>query len=613
MSKKITLDEFIKRAKEIHGDKYDYSKVVYKSLSEKVCIICPEHGEFWQLPDKHLRGSGCPKCSGRVSDISDIIAKFRKIHGDKYDYSKVIYNSNKKKVCIICPEHGEFWMTPSGHLSGHSCPKCSGKYMDTDFFIQKAKEVHGDRYDYSKTKYVRDKIKVIITCPEHGDFLQIPGSHLHGCGCPYCGGSKKKTTELFIQESRKIHGGKYDYSKVEYVNNHTKVSIICPEHGEFWQTPREHLNGCGCPECGLNSRRQKRRITNEKFLEKANYIHGEKYLYKDFKFSKEKDKIKIICPKHGEFEQTVDSHLRDNGCPICGKSMSIAENEIYNFINTLLGENNVVKRERTIVSPNEIDVYIPSKKIGIEYNGLVWHSEKFRENTMYHLEKTEKCKENGIRLIQIFEDEYINHKDIVLSKIAHIIGMDSKKEKIYGRKCTVKEITGDEAKVFLNKNHIQGWVSSSIYFGAFYNNSLVGVMTFKKEGKNKEWELNRCATDINYLCCGVSGKLFNHFVKKYNPVKIKSFADRRWTVNEDNNLYLELGFIKDKYTKPDYRYYSPNNGLERIHKFNFRKQTLHKKYGLSLEMTEKDMTEALGFYRIWDCGLIKYVWNNPGV
>ena len=183
------------------------------------------------------------------------IKEAKAIHGDKYDYSKVNYKGCFEKVCIICPIHGEFWQTPAMHLSGQGCSKCCGRKRKTkEEFIEDAKKVHGNKYDYSKVNYVNNKTKVIITCPIHGDFLQRPDRHLFGCGCNKCGydntAEKCKTSlEDFIKRAKEIHGDKYDYSKVVYVNNHTKVCIICPIHGEFWQTPRTHLMGRGCPIC----------------------------------------------------------------------------------------------------------------------------------------------------------------------------------------------------------------------------------------------------------------------------------------------------------------------------------------------------------------------------
>ena len=192
---------------------------------------------------------------------SIFIKKFKKVHGNKYDYSKVEYINAKTKVCIICPIHGEFWQTPSDHIQGKGCRKCGYeklasltkiKLID---FIKRAKEIHGDKYDYSKVEYKNNKTKICIICPIHGEFLQNPYNHIIGQGCPKCGKnmSNSKQHRLgvhnFIKKAKEIHGDRYDYSKVNYVNAHTNVCIICPEHGEFWQKPNSHLNRCGCPIC----------------------------------------------------------------------------------------------------------------------------------------------------------------------------------------------------------------------------------------------------------------------------------------------------------------------------------------------------------------------------
>ena len=259
MRKKITTDEFIKRAKKIHGDKYDYSRTNYEDIKTKFCIICPVHGEFWQIPSAHLQGQGCPKCRGFYQTTEEFIKKAKQVHGDKYDYSKTNYINSATKVCIICPKHGEFWQIPSNHLRGQRCPKCanekisSDRRYSTEKFVTLAKKVHGDKYDYSKVKYVDAKTKVCIICPKHGEFWQTPNSHLLGRGCFDCGllscVPKGSTTEEFIEKAKKIHGDKYDYSKVNYINSRTKVCIICPKHGEFWQTPNSHLDGKGCILC----------------------------------------------------------------------------------------------------------------------------------------------------------------------------------------------------------------------------------------------------------------------------------------------------------------------------------------------------------------------------
>lgn len=259
-------EEFIAKAKEVHGDKYDYSKVNYINYHTKVCITCPIHGEFWKTPAKHISSKqGCPKCNKidtsnnfNGNTTESFIKKAIEKHGNKYDYSKVNYINANTKVCIICKEHGEFWQKPSYHLSGFGCRKCADEKLQysQEEFIKKCKEIWGDKYDYSKVEYKNSKTKVCIICPKHGDFFVTPKSFIknskkqHLRGCPQCAlENRTKTTEEFIEQSKEIHGDKYDYSKVNYVNIHTKVCIICPKHGEFWQIPRNHIKGACCPHC----------------------------------------------------------------------------------------------------------------------------------------------------------------------------------------------------------------------------------------------------------------------------------------------------------------------------------------------------------------------------
>lgn len=554
---RLTKQEFIKKAMEVHGDKYDYSKVEYINAYTKICIICPIHGEFWQIAKNHQNGAHCPKCS-RISSSNknrktteEFIKKAKKVHNCKYDYSKVDYKKSSTKVCIICPEHGEFWQTPSSHLKGCKCPECSGKKKKTtEEFIAKANEKHNYKYDYSKTVYENKRSKVIIRCPIHGDFIQCANNHLRGQGCPECGKIyakkyKQNDYESFINESNNRFPNLYSFPDIEklYTNSHSKVKIVC--------------NKCG------------------------------------------NEFIKIAC------DHLTSPH---GGCIKCYCQTSKNEIAIGEYLKNILPNNKIIFRERNVLENKELDIYLPEYKIGIEYNGLFWHSELYKPK-YYHLEKLKLCNEQGIKLIQIFEDEYVNKKEIVLNKLKHILGVTNGSTKIMARKCKIIEITKNESKIFLDENHIQGFSSSTVYLGAYYNNKLIGVMSFKRETSiSNKWVLTRYATKLDTICVGLGGKLFTYFIKTYKPSEVKSFADRRWS-NIDNNLYTKIGFKLDKILNPDYRYIKPNV-YERFHKFNFRKQILHKKYGLPLNMTETEMTKEIKVYRIYDCGLLKYVWKN---
>lgn len=261
----MNTEIFVNRLKEKYGDIYDYSNVIYVKSNIKVDILCKKHGIFSVRPNDILRGHGCPLCGKertkeKLSDtLENFILKAREVHGWKYDYSKVIYKGSEQKICIICPEHGEFWQTPHSHLNGRGCPSCGLKKRvekrrdHLGVFIEKAKSVHGDKYDYSKAIYKNTMEKVLIVCPKHGEFWQRPIDHLHGHGCPKCGGYGRLSTEEFINRCVCVHNGFYDYSKVAYHNNREKVCIICPKHGEFWQQPSHHMNGHGCPKCYKSS------------------------------------------------------------------------------------------------------------------------------------------------------------------------------------------------------------------------------------------------------------------------------------------------------------------------------------------------------------------------
>ena len=187
---------------------------------------------------------------------NEFVKKARLVHGEKFIYDKTDLNNrdSKGRVIITCPIHGDFLQTPGSHLAGRGCNLCSKPVYDTESFINESKKVHGDRYDYSKVKYIDSHTKVCVVCPEHGEFLISPNNHLRGKGCKQCAIEKnasrcRLTLEKFIEKAKEVHKDKYDYSNVKYSNNSTNVKIICPIHGVFEQTPGHHLDGEGCPTC----------------------------------------------------------------------------------------------------------------------------------------------------------------------------------------------------------------------------------------------------------------------------------------------------------------------------------------------------------------------------
>ena len=422
-----------------------------------------------------------------------------------------------------------------------------------------------------------------------------------------------------MKKAKEIHGDKYDYSKSVYTKGYEKIEIICHEkdeygneHGSFWMTPDNHLhrtNPQGCPKCARNRTDNAQRDTIQNFIYKSNLIHSNQYDYSNVEYVNSKTKVCIICPKHGEFWMKPDNHIGGQGCPHCAKIISNGETEIYDFCCSTLGKDNVKQRVRNILSENkELDIYIPSKNIAIEYNGLIWHSEKFNRDENYHLIKTNECKNKGIRLIHIFEDEWLEHSDIIKSMLKNIL--EYTENRIFARKCIVKDVSTKEAMQFLDKNHIQGRCKAKYHYGLFYNNELVSLMTFghtrqqRKYNKdyNNTYELLRFCNKLNTNVIGGASKLLKHFIDNIKPNEIITYADKRWSVG---NLYETLGFIHTHDSKPNYFY---TFGQKRENRFKYRKGQLVKQ-GFDPNKSEHEIMLERGIYRIYDCGTMVYKWK----
>lgn len=457
MATNIGQDEFIRRAKLVHGDTYDYSMTKYINQRTKVRIICPIHGDFFQYPQAHIRRHhGCPQCGNEKQKIKtrefsmsrrmtkkSFIKRAKEIHNNKYDYSMIPNDiSYSNKVPIICPRHGIFEQTVSGHLAGRGCIKCKYNTMTNDEFIEKARNVHGNKYNYNKTEYKNSTQKVIITCKKHGDFFQKPFTHLQGSGCPMCKnenlgvgtlrGNKElfltNKTAWFIEEAKKIHGDKYLYDKVKYVKSNQNVIITCKKHGDFLQTPNTHLYGRGCELCAKDKLSIEFRPSLDEFIEKSNKIHFNRYDYSLVSIpERTSDKVKIICPIHGIYEQIMFLHMRGSGCPKCTK-ISKGEEKINDFLhrnNYSYKRQYFIKNENVLCSNKKlfIDfcVFKDNKMIFIEYNGHQHYKsvdyfggeERYEQQIERDYAVQLYCKEHKIKLITIPYSEYDNIDNIL--------------------------------------------------------------------------------------------------------------------------------------------------------------------------------------------------------
>lgn len=392
-----TTEQFIEQARAIHGEKYNYSKTVYVKNCEKVCIICPDHGEFWQIPKIHLKGCGCKECGIEATAKSirktqeQFIKEVKKLWGDKLDFSKVEYKSSQTPVCIICHkkdkdgnEHGEFYPSPVNLLNGHGCPKCG--------FEKNAEK------------------------------------------------SRKGVNKL-IEEIYKVHGGKYEIVDLsEYVNTESKIIMRCPIHGEFKITPHSLLSGQGCSKCGAMRGGEKTRLTQEEFIKRAQEVHGDKYDYSKVVYELVNKPVTIICPIHGEFKQMPGGHMSGQGCPRCHESHN--ERDVSKAFDAT---GIIYERQKRFpwLGLQSLDFYILDKNIGVEcqsslhYNDNFLRLKKGEEYAKQQLaiikerdaRKKRLCTENGVHLVYFMKKKflkYANKNDVNFTSfndlVAYILG-----------------------------------------------------------------------------------------------------------------------------------------------------------------------------------------------
>jgi very-short-patch-repair endonuclease len=361
----------------------------------------------------------------RWSSTEEFLIDAKTIHGDLYGYSKMKYVDTETKLEIICLIHGSFFQNPYHHIRGQGCPICSGNVKRTlEVFIKKAMQIHGDKYDYSKAVYFNHHTKLVIICPEHGEFSKSPSNHLKKIkpqGCPVCGLRKRNqdqtlSAETFIERANEAHNNKYDYSKVQYTNTHTKVTIICPDHGEFKQRAGNHLPPGlnGCVICNRKRGHDAMRLSKEEFIKRANDAHSNKYDYSALVYESYHKPVTIICPEHGPFPQAPGSHLNSSsprGCPRC-------YNKSEGRIAIYLESKHIVHR-RFYIEKKEFDYYLPDFNLLIERDGEQHYGDNRTSKFFGNQEandkfKTKLAKKHGYKITRIpfWLTEEEEHKEI---------------------------------------------------------------------------------------------------------------------------------------------------------------------------------------------------------
>ncbi|MFA5669390.1 MAG: hypothetical protein WC967_09100 [Balneolaceae bacterium] len=478
-------------------------------------------------------------------DKESLLRAFRFVHGNTYDYSKVIFSGVRIPVTVTCPRHGNWDITPDNHLRGKGCKQCAAENrtkMSTKEFVKKCREIHGDNYDYSLIQYKGPKEKITVICPEHGNWETLPiNFYWHKKGCKECGYSNSSTKQLkslaqAISEANRIHKNAYDYSLSEYLGCKTITKAVCKKTGKtFYFTWDHHINQrTSCPCCNI--------IKNNKL---------EKKVYKFLK----------------RFNLKVKQNVRG-----------------------LLDEPRL-----------EIDLYLPKQKLGIELHGEYWHSTKISSKNKYKPRaKFEACQDKGIFLFQFWRHEVINRPNAVFSLLQSKLQLNVKK--VGARNCEVKKVETSKAQKFLDNYHLVGRdAGTSVYYGLYYKGKLISLMSFSKRFSS-EWELTRLCSRKGYSIQGGPSKLLKMFEREYTPTSIKTYADCRYTTGA---VYKVLGFNEVRRSKPSYLW--SKAGVVYT-KYQTRHKNLPKVLGSKYDKqkSESENMKQAGYVKSYDAGHILF-------
>lgn len=470
------------------------------------------------------------------------------------------------------------------------------------------------------SKYINQRTKLKTTCPKEHVYMSYPGNFIHRKNrCSTCDAeniSKRQMTPY--EEIIKICKSKsltFLWSKEEYEDkyigpkkainiNESKVPLMCSNSHKFKLTMYA-LKSCkyGCDKCFKQKRGKITKLTLD-FVK--NELNKKGYSLLSDKYINNKTKLYIKCSKNHEFYMRWNDVDKRHGCPICNGRRSLKEQELLKWVKTIHPDATPINFNKLGIdnTQREIDVYIPSIRLGIEFNGLLWHSEKYLKDKKQHEEKYKLCKKHNIQLITIFEHEWDSRKDQIKGYLESKI---VKQNKIYARKCELLEISIDQSKKFLEKYHIQGSTGHEKAFGLFLDNNLLAVVTGGKhhrQGQN-QYVLSRLCFKRGYTVVGGASRLIKalkSYAKTKNYKEMVSWSDNRWS---NGNVYKNTNWSPEPLRR-DYFYYNIYN--KTVHsKQSCQKRVLSKKLKIPKESaTETEMANLLNLYKVWDCGKMRW-------
>ena len=536
------------RARAKHGCKYAYPSPD-RDDDGKINIVCPDHGEFAQLPAKHMYGAGCPLCAGRGTDkLAQLRERF-----PNWNWDGVVVMGSKQKLTLDCPEHGAFQVSFNALMTSRRgvtpCARCNQVTRGLDArisvneWVRRIEQTWGDAIRVVPTSIGRCQEKAQFVCSKHGGFESTLLDVTNGHGCPTCGkerfgqwldASVRVSAEEFQERATLSRGGRYDYDLSTYVDQRTPMRMICKDHGEFWQIPRNHT--------------------------------------------------------------TLEAN-----CPRCSNHASSGEAAVADYIRSLGFE--VQTRVRKF-DGKEMDILVEEQNLAVEYCGLYWHGDNVKE-PFYHADKMHLAERYGYRLVTVFEDEWLDQQDKVKMKLLNLLGGSSR---VAARATQVVGISWKEAAAFLNEHHLQGaGKPAPICHALVQGGRVLAVATWGRErfAGSGALELYRFCSEGGLVVVGGLSKLVKHLVKT-NPDerRLVSYADLRWGTGA---VYGKAGFTYEGNTNPGYFWCK---GVSRMGRHLFQKHKLKDRLKVFDELkSETENCRANGYWKIYDCGHARWGMN----
>ena len=544
------------------------------------------------------------------------VAMVSPLHNNVYDYSETVFTKMNEPITVICKNHGAFYPVAGNHKKT-GCPTCyenrrgvSLRMKESDFISRLAKE----KPSYSLvSEFVSGSDKVTLRCSIHKENFQATPIRVftYENTCPMCDGQNISAISSFKTLPKALEVVKNLPSHITCVSENISwggvTRLSCSRHGEFdMSLKRVPKMEYVCHECSKEHWQGVSRVSCEEYASKLVKLFPNPPFAVSLDVLKYSDNVgtktvALICAEHGPF--TRHRHTVNNGklgtpCPYCKRhGLSTPELELVEFIRTIAP---CVQGSREVISPKEIDCWVPTKKVAVEMCGLYWHSNERLPND-YHLKKTELCIEKGVRLIHVFQDEWDNKRDICKSIIRNALGVSSKV--YYARKLTITRAKYSEVKAFFNENHMQGSTPAQRYLVLKDSEKVVAAASFSysRLKKDNEWELVRYCSLLDTTVVGGLSRLVKNFLIQEGVTTLISYCNRRFFTGKG---YEAAGFEFISNGAPTYYW---TNKIERYTRYRTQKHKLEKfLLNFDASLSESSNMEAAGFNKIYDCGSSLY-------